>query len=117
MTPQWTDILTFQSKALSNTIESAKQFARWMDGTCLECKPVKGAGEDETVTYTLYNDIQKSASIYHMKLSLTIGFRHRIVSDGTRYLDSWGKYNKVFGLWDPKRKAAMDGEGSGCSLL
>lgn len=106
VTPNIQDIYKTLSKLLKNIPESAKSFVRWMDGTCHECEPVH-ISDDETMTYTFYNDLSKNPVVVTMMLSVTQSMQHAIHSVD-RYVDSWNAYNTQYLLWNPKKLASLE---------
>ena len=103
VTPSTNDVEKFISKCLKNITESSKAFIRWMHGTCITCEPVVMNDEDEPYIYSFYEDIKQNPIVVNLTHSVN---QHAasVISLSNKYLEGWRRYDKVNGLWNPKRK-------------
>ncbi|OQR86956.1 flagellar inner arm dynein 1 heavy chain alpha [Achlya hypogyna] len=107
VTPSLSDMYKYLSKCVKHIVESAKAFARWMHGTCRETEPQVANEDDEPITFTFYTDISQNPYVIKMTLSLNQEI-HKVFNIINKYLDSWRRYDTVYALWNPKRRAALD---------
>jgi len=106
VTPNIQDIYKTLSKLLRNIPESAKMFVRWMDGMCRECEPVQ-ISDDETFTYTFYDDLSKNPVVVPLMLSVTQSMQ-QVIHAVDKYIDSWHLYNTKYNLWNAKKIASLE---------
>ena len=106
VTPNIQDIYKTLSKLLRNIPESAKTFVRWMDGQCRECEPVP-ISDDETFTYTFYDDLSKNPVVVPLMLSVTQSMQ-KVIHSVDKYIDSWHLYNTKYNLWNQKEIAGLE---------
>lgn len=60
------DIYNIILQNVKNLLESLKLFPRWMNGTCLDCKPYKRHNTDLYTTITFFEDVM-SIQVNHSK--------------------------------------------------
>ena len=107
VTPSLTDIDKSVTKCVRNLADSARFFVRWKHGTCIRCEPVTINDDDEPFIFSFFQDIDKNPQI--VKLTLSIGGQtNKVFSITNKYLDGWRRYDKVTGLWNPKRKQQIE---------
>lgn len=106
VTPNIQDIYKTLSKLLRNIPESAKNFVRWMDGQCKECEPVP-ISDDESFTYTFYDDLSKNPTVVPLMLSVTQSMQ-KVIHSVDKYIDSWHLYNTKYNLWNQKKIAGLE---------
>lgn len=107
VTPSLTDIDKLVTKCVRNLADSARYFVRWKHGTCIRCEPVTINDDDEPFIFSFFQDIDKNPQI--VKLTLSIGGQtNKVFSITNKYLDGWRRYDKVTGLWNPKRKQQIE---------
>ena len=104
--PNIQDIYKTLSKLLRNIPESAKMFVRWMDGQCKECEPLM-ISDDESFTYTFYDDLSKNPVVVPLMLSVTQSMQ-KVIHSVDRYIDSWHLYNTKYNLWNQKKIAGLE---------
>lgn len=51
------EIYTIIVQSLRNLLDQLKLFPRWMNGTCLECKPQKSPDSDVESVFTFFEDV------------------------------------------------------------
>ena len=73
-------------KVARGLIECAKHFVRWMDGTCIECPPIKVSedDEDEPFVHSFFSDVSASSSVVKAVLSLS-QYAHRAMMSANRW--------------------------------
>lgn len=103
VTPSTNDVEKFISKCLKNITESSKAFVRWMHGTCITCDPVVVNDEDEPYIYSFYEDIKQNPIVVNLTHKVN-QHASSVISLSNKYLEGWRRYDKVNGLWNPKRK-------------
>jgi dynein heavy chain len=91
------------TKAVRNMAESAKFFVRWMYGTCIKTDPQTLNEDEEPYIFSFFQDISKNPQVVKLTLSLT-SQTNKVYNMTNKYLDGWRRYDKVTGLWNPKRK-------------
>ena len=94
-------------RVVRHLVESAKQFQRWMDGTCIECE-VTGLGEEEEPPdFSFYRDVFQNPHIMKIMLSLyqTI---YRVFSYVQKYTLWWKRYDQAYQLWNPRKPQMLD---------
>ena len=107
VTPALAEIYKYLSKMVKHIVESAKHFVRWMDMTCKECEP-QIIGEDEEPTIvSFYADISHNPHVMKMMLRLNESI-HRLFTIINKYLCSWRSYDDIHGLWNSKKRAALE---------
>lgn len=63
--------------------------------------------DEEAYIFSFYQDISQNTQIVQLALSLT-GQSNRVSALTNKYLDGWRRYDKVTGLWNPKRKQQIE---------
>jgi dynein heavy chain len=109
LNPPIDDIKKYMVKSVKNITESSKQFLRWKRFTCIECDPIQiQDGEDEEPhVYHFYNDIENNPYVVEMHLALHNSLE-TVVHKLTAFKKSWEKYDKVEGLWNAKKRQALE---------
>lgn len=103
VSPALTDIYKYVSRIVRSIVESSKSFHRWMRGTCKECEPVIISEDEDPIVFSFYQDVSKNPHVIKLMLELNHSFQ-RTFTTVRRYLDTWQRYDEVYGLWDAKRK-------------
>jgi len=114
--PSLTDIDKFIAKGMRSIAESSKLFVRWMNGTCIRTEPQSVHEDDEPYVFSFYQDISLNPEIVKLTLSLT-SQTNKVFNLTNKYLDGWRRYDKVSGLWNPKRKQQIEKLRPTCSNL
>jgi len=104
--PALTDIYKYVSKTVRNIVEASKAFPRWMRGTCKECEPISYNEDEETVVFSFFPDVSKNPHVIKHMLGLNHSFQQTFAIV-RRYLDTWQRYDEVYGLWDAKKKEQL----------
>ena len=104
------------TKAFRNMAESSKFFIRWMYGTCLKTDPQIINEDEEPYVFSFYQDISKNPQVVKLTLSLT-NQTNKVYNMTNKYLDGWRRYDKVTGLWNPKRKQQIEKLRPTCANL
>ena len=104
------------TKAFRNMAESSKFFIRWMYGTCLKTDPQIINEDEEPYIFSFFQDISKNPQVVKLTLSLT-NQTNKVYNMTNKYLDGWRRYDKVTGLWNPKRKQQIEKLRPTCANL
>ncbi|KAM6931388.1 dynein axonemal heavy chain 10 [Xenentodon cancila] len=94
--PQSYEIFHLIMQCIRNCIDSAKQFPRWMRGTCNKCPPQYMDGEDEMVTVTFSSDLWQHPQIRE-STSMVSQNVHGLLLSVDQYLNHWKHYRP---LWE-----------------
>ncbi|KAK2587900.1 hypothetical protein KPH14_003996 [Odynerus spinipes] len=87
---------------VQDLLERLKVFPRWMDGTCLECKPQRKDSSEEHFTISFFEDVMSTQMINDLIIAIQ-ETAHKISVDCWRYLQRWKKYSN---LWTFDKKLA-----------
>ncbi|KAJ1437467.1 dynein heavy chain, N-terminal region 2-domain-containing protein [Ochromonadaceae sp. CCMP2298] len=107
ISPSLTEVDKLITKGARNMVESARHFVRWMHGTCLRTEPVLVHEDEEPYVFSFFQDISQNPQVVKLALSLT-SQTNRVYNFTNKYLDGWRRYDKVTGLWNPKRKQQIE---------
>jgi dynein heavy chain len=116
ISPSLTEIDKLITKGARNLVESAKFFVRWMHGTCLQTDPQVINEDEEPVVFSFFQDISQNPQVVKLAISLT-SQTNKVYSITNKYLDGWRRYDKVTGLWNPKRKQQIEKIRTTCDNL
>lgn len=116
VTPGLTDVDKILTKSVRNIAESARHFIRWMHGTCIKTEPQFVSEDDEPYVFSFYQDISQNPQIVKLTLNLASQI-NKVFGITNKYLDGWRRYDKVVGLWNPKRKQQIEKLRPTCSNL
>ncbi|CAJ1332260.1 unnamed protein product [Effrenium voratum] len=95
------------SKLLKNTIQSAKSFVRWMDGTCRMVPPQPGQEDEQQQMFTFYRDVKDNPALFDMTINIQNSIQ-KIFSIIDKFLRHWKRYEDRWKLWDPKWKQDLE---------
>ncbi|KOX73523.1 Dynein heavy chain 10, axonemal, partial [Melipona quadrifasciata] len=87
-----------------NLLEKLKTFPRWMNGTCLECKPQRKNDYETFATVTFFEDVM-SIQVVNDNILMVQRSAHKIALDAWNYLYRWKKYSN---LWSFDKKLAAE---------
>ncbi|KAG5320172.1 DYH10 protein, partial [Pseudoatta argentina] len=76
-------------------LERLKGFSRWMNGTCLQCKPQRKEHSQDLVTFSFFEDVM-SIRIVNELVKVIHNTAHRISTECWRYLYRWKKYSSLW---------------------
>ncbi|CAL1680177.1 unnamed protein product [Lasius platythorax] len=76
-------------------LERLKGFSRWMNGTCLECKPQRKEHSEDLVLFSFFEDVM-SVRIINELIRIVQDTAYRISSECWRYLYKWKKYSNLW---------------------
>ncbi|KYQ51703.1 Dynein heavy chain 10, axonemal [Trachymyrmex zeteki] len=76
-------------------LERLKEFSRWMNGTCLQCKPQKKEHSQDLVTFSFFEDAM-SVRIVNELVKVIHDTAYRISAECWRYLYRWKKYSNLW---------------------
>ncbi len=126
VSPSLTEIDKMLTKGVRNMAESARSFVRWMHRTCrnyflsslyityivdtivgIRTEKQIVNEEEEPYVFSFYQDISQNNQVVQLALSIT-SQTNRVSSITNKYLDGWRRYDKVTGLWNPKRKQQIE---------
>ncbi|XP_018050925.1 PREDICTED: dynein heavy chain 10, axonemal [Atta colombica] len=85
-------------------LERLKEFSRWMNGTCLQCKPQTKEHSQDLVTFSFFEDVM-SIRIVNELVKMVHDTAYRISADCWRYLYRWKKYSN---LWSFDKNLACE---------
>ncbi|XP_011639724.2 dynein heavy chain 10, axonemal [Pogonomyrmex barbatus] len=80
---------------IRDLLEKLKEFSRWMNGTCLECKPQKKEFSEALVTFSFFEDVM-SIRIINELVKVVQDTAYRISTECWRYLHRWKKYSNLW---------------------
>eukprot|EP01116_Phalansterium_solitarium_P024846 TRINITY_DN921_c0_g1_i7.p1 TRINITY_DN921_c0_g1~~TRINITY_DN921_c0_g1_i7.p1 ORF type:complete len:1316 (+),score=676.84 TRINITY_DN921_c0_g1_i7:209-4156(+) len=120
--PTFNDVLRLVNKLLKLIVESAQQFVRWMDGSCIETPAqhvvqsadgtsssvAGGSGggtvDDEPIVFSFYTDLSANPQVIRAMLSInqSVG---RTFTRVNKYLDAWRRYRP---LWKSDKVPALE---------
>ncbi|XP_070520949.1 dynein axonemal heavy chain 10 [Cardiocondyla obscurior] len=80
---------------MRDLLERLKEFSRWMNGTCLECKPQKGDLLEDSVNFSFFEDVM-SIRIVNELVKVVYDTACRISMECSRYLHRWKKYSNLW---------------------
>ena len=63
--------------------------------------------DEEPFVFSFYQDISQNSQVVKLALALT-SQTNRVYTFTNKYLDGWRRYDKVTGLWNPKRKQQIE---------
>nr|XP_034180267.1 dynein heavy chain 10, axonemal [Osmia lignaria] len=89
------DIYNIILQNVKNLLESLKLFPRWMNGTCLDCKPHKRNNSDQYTSITFFEDVM-SIQIVNDNILTIQGSAHRLTLECWHYLIRWRKYSNLW---------------------
>ena len=55
--PSPSEIYNIICQDVRDLLERLKEFARWMNGTCLECKPLRKELSEDLVLFSFFEDV------------------------------------------------------------
>jgi dynein heavy chain len=143
VSPALPEVDKLLTKAVRNMAESAKLFVRWMYGTSIKAEPQIINEDEEPYVFSFFQDISKNPQVrqYHsffdhvalysltvsrffspssqvVKLTLSLTSQtNKVYNMTNKYLDGWRRYDKVTGLWNPKRKQQIEKLRPTCANL
>ncbi|XP_050455387.1 dynein axonemal heavy chain 10 [Cataglyphis hispanica] len=85
-------------------LERLKVFPRWMNGTCLECKPQKKELSEHFVLFSFFEDVM-SVRIINELIKVVQDTAYRISVECSRYVYRWKKYSN---LWSFDKNLACE---------
>ncbi|XP_011694340.1 PREDICTED: dynein heavy chain 10, axonemal [Wasmannia auropunctata] len=85
-------------------LERLKGFSRWMNGTCLECKPMRRELSENLVTFSFFEDVM-SVRIINELVKVVHDTAYKISAECWRYLYRWKKYSN---LWSFDKNLACE---------
>lgn len=74
-----------------------------MHGTCIECPPQHGRG-DEIVTFSFYSDVSQSPLVIEQAVLITQNIQ-KLLESLRKCLNQWNKYEQ---LWKSDKDAVLD---------
>ena len=70
--PSLNEIKRVLGRLMRSLVESAKPFARWMDGTCIACPPQPNGPDDEDpFLHSFYGDVSQHPHVVKAMLALS----------------------------------------------
>nr|XP_033194235.1 dynein heavy chain 10, axonemal-like [Bombus vancouverensis nearcticus] len=89
---------------VKNLLEKLKLFPRWMNGTCLECKPQTKNEYENFATVTFFEDVM-SIKVVNDNILMVQRSAHKIALEAWHYLHRWKKYSN---LWSFDKNLAAE---------
>ncbi|KAG7199559.1 hypothetical protein KM043_014170 [Ampulex compressa] len=80
---------------IRDLLERLKVFLRWMNGSCLECKPQKKEASEEYVIFSFFEDVM-SIQIVNDLIMTVQETAHKLATECWRYLHRWKKYSNLW---------------------
>ncbi|CAL8343019.1 unnamed protein product [Lota lota] len=102
--PKSNEVYKLIMNCVRNCVDGTKRFVRWMHGTCMECPPQGGGGEDQLLPLTFYSEVCQAPQISELALTVSQNIQ-RLLSSLGRYLGSWKRYCP---LWKLDKAVAME---------
>nr|XP_031841739.1 dynein heavy chain 10, axonemal [Nomia melanderi] len=84
--------------------DELKRFPRWMNGSCLECRPIRRTNVDDLVTFSFFEDVMNIQAVNDSILMVQSSV-YKLVMDCSYYLHRWKKYSN---LWAFDKKLAAE---------
>ncbi|TKS80370.1 Dynein heavy chain 10, axonemal [Collichthys lucidus] len=97
--PRSNEIYRVTMQCIRNCVESTKQFVRWMNGTCIECKPQRVDGEEELVILSYFSEVCPHPQINESAKSVSQNIQ-RLLLSVDQYLNHWKRYRP---LWEKNK--------------
>ncbi|XP_055373636.1 dynein axonemal heavy chain 10 [Condylostylus longicornis] len=96
LSPSRAEVLNMMTQSGKDVLERVKIFTRWMNGTCLECLPMKDATKDnEKYNFTFYEDIIQLESITGLIKKIEV-IAQRALKEASNYIQ---KFRNFRNLW------------------
>nr|KAF7430111.1 hypothetical protein H0235_006509 [Vespula pensylvanica] len=76
-------------------LERLKEFPRWMNGSCLECKPQKKYSSGDIFTVSFFEDVMSIQMINDLIIAVQ-DTAYKISVDCWGYLQKWKKYSNLW---------------------
>ncbi|KYN43305.1 Dynein heavy chain 10, axonemal, partial [Trachymyrmex septentrionalis] len=102
--PSPNEIFSIICHDVQDLLERLKGFSRWMNGTCLQCKPQRKEHSQDLVTFSFFEDVM-SIRIVNELVKAIHDTAHRISAECWRYLYKWKKYSN---LWSFDKNLACE---------
>ncbi|PNF33091.1 Dynein heavy chain 10, axonemal [Cryptotermes secundus] len=102
--PAANDIYNSILRSIRGFLEKLKRVPRWMNGSCLECEPVKASDTNQLYTFSFFEDVVIVPVVSDMVLRVQ-DTAHRLVSEVQKYLKRWKKYKN---LWSFDKNITCD---------
>ncbi|XP_057687718.1 dynein axonemal heavy chain 10-like isoform X2 [Corythoichthys intestinalis] len=93
--PKITEIYQLLTQCIRDCVETTKEFARWMNGTCIECPPQHVDGDD-LVVFSFFDNVSYHPQINERALAVSQNIQQLLLS-ADQYLNHWKQYKP---LWE-----------------
>lgn len=92
--PTANDIYNMVIRSTKDLVERLKLFPRWMDGSCIECKPVK-MSDNEDHLHSFHEEVLKVPDI-NEAVSKIYENAHKVICNVNKELNRWKKYRNLW---------------------
>ncbi|XP_043489632.1 dynein axonemal heavy chain 10 [Polistes fuscatus] len=80
---------------VQDLLERLKTFPRWMNGTCIECKPQAKDSSEDLFTISFFEDVMSIQVINDLIIAIQ-DTAYKISVDCWKYLQKWKKYSNLW---------------------
>ncbi|KAI4497256.1 hypothetical protein M0802_007740 [Mischocyttarus mexicanus] len=80
---------------VQDLLERLKSFPRWMNGTCIECKPQRKDTSEDLSIVSFFEDVMSIQVINDLIIAIQ-DTAYKISADCWRYLQKWKKYSNLW---------------------
>jgi len=94
------------SKVIMLPLLCTKEFFRWEDGSCINCRPVSQGFESDPITYTFHDQMTRHPDVISRMLALSRTFK-KTVAKIASYVEEWTD-PQVSMIWKEDRQQTTD---------
>lgn len=98
-TPQ--EVHNIVVRSMKDFLSKLKQFPRWMNEMCLQCKPERIGTTEDYFVHSFYDDVIQVPDI-HDSINRLQKTCHRSVFEVNKYLQTWKRYKSIW-YYDKER--------------
>ncbi|KAI4469012.1 dynein heavy chain [Holotrichia oblita] len=98
-TPQ--EVYNIAVRSIKDFLSKLKQFPRWMNETCIQCKPERIGTSENYFVHSFYDDVVQVPDI-HEAINKLQKNCHKSIFEVNRYLQTWKKYKNIW-FYDKER--------------
>ena len=99
------DVNKLLSRVMRSLVDSARQFVRWMDGTCLECPEQYPNGPDEEpLVFSFFMDIGSNPAVIKHMIALNQAVQ-KALGGVHKHMDAWRRHQS---LWKLDKAAILE---------
>ena len=97
LSPATNEIQKLMLQTLRDTVDGAKYFIRWLDGTCIETPSQQNPDSDEPYLFTFHADILPVPALTEICLSIMENIQ-KILLNTTKIALKWRKFKPIWKL-------------------